>query len=155
MSSSNYMSGQANSDIVEGLTKVLADTFVLYFKTHSCHWNVEGAQFQQLHELFSVQYTEMWTVADDIAERIRALDAYAPTSYRSLLGKATLKEESDNLNADAMIGALAEGHTQIVSTIYPVINLASEAGDEVTVGLLTDRVNVHEKTAWMLRSLLK
>ncbi len=155
MSRVNYMSGQGNQDIVDGLGRILADTFVLYFKTHSFHWNVEGDRFGQLHEMFSVQYLEMWNITDDIAERIRALGAYAPNSYRTLLKEASLQEQSETLKADDMVAELAQDHQKIVETIHPVLRVAAEAGDEVTAGLLTDRINVHEKTAWMLNSLLK
>jgi starvation-inducible DNA-binding protein len=155
MSSENYMSGQNRVAIAQGLTKVLADTFVLYFKTHGFHWNVEGMHFKQLHDMFGEQYNELWTVTDDIAERIRALDEYAPKSYADILSSKTLNEESGVSNAQSMIKALATDHSLIVETIYPVLRTAEDAGDEATVDLLITRIDAHEKTAWMLNSLLK
>lgn len=149
------MSGQNREAIVEGLTKVLADTFVLYFKTHSFHWNVEGMHFKQLHDMFGEQYNELWTVTDEIAERIRALGEYAPKSYADILSSKTLAESSKTLDAQGMIKALADDHESIVETIYPALRTAEDAGDEATVDLLITRIDAHEKTAWMLKSLLK
>ena len=149
------MSGQNRVAIAQGLTKVLADTFVLYFKTHSFHWNVEGMHFKQLHDMFGEQYNELWEITDEIAERIRALGEYAPKSYRDVLSSKTLDEASDGLDAEGMIKALANDHDAIVETIYPVLRTAEDAGDEATVDLLITRVEAHEKTAWMLKSLLK
>ncbi len=145
----------ANQDIINGLTKVLADTFVLYFKTHAFHWNVEGPHFKQLHDLFGEQYTELWTVTDEIAERIRALDAYAPLNLAAITAQAGLQETGQMPDAGEMIAQLANDNAEIVSTIYPVLHTAQEAGDEATTDLLIGRVEVHEKTAWMLRSMAK
>lgn len=155
MSSENYMSGQANKKIVEGLATVLAETFVLYFKTHAFHWNVEGPRFKSLHELFEEQYTELWEATDELAERIRALDSYAPTSLGAFLKDASLKEQSKVLKSDDMLKELAEDNTKIVTEIYKVLREAEDAGDEVTVDMLIGRVTVHEKAAWMLRSMGK
>ena len=149
------MNGQNRVAIAQGLTKVLADTFVLYFKTHGFHWNVEGMHFKQLHDMFGEQYNELWAVTDDIAERIRALGEYAPKSYADILSFKTLSEESDISDAQSMIKALANDHHAIIETIYPVLEVAGNAGDDVTAGMLTERIDAHEKNVWMLNSLLK
>ncbi len=155
MSKENYMSGQANKKIVEGLTKVLANTFVLYFKTHSYHWNVEGMQFKALHEMFEEQYTALWESTDEIAERIRALDAYAPTTFAGLIAQADLKEEAKVLKAEAMVKSLADDREKIVKATYPVLRDAEDAGDEATVDMLIELINAHEMAAWMLKSTAK
>ena len=151
----NYMTGDANKSVVDALQIVLADTFVLYAKTHSFHWNVEGALFQQLHELFEEQYTEQWAAMDEIAERIRALDAYAPNNYASMIENASLSETSQTPDAMEMVKILADDNTAIIDTLYKGIEAAQEAGDEGTTDMLIARSQVHEKNAWMLRSLAK
>ena len=143
------------SDVTQELQKVLADTFVLYFKTHGFHWNVEGAQFHMLHTLFEEQYTELWTVSDDIAERLRALDAYAPNNFASILKTASLSEVEQTLSASEMVKTLLADHEAIVKTLGRALKAAQEVDDEVTAGLLIERMTSHEKTAWMLRSLQK
>ncbi len=155
MSKENYMSGQANEKVVEGLTKVLADTFVLYFKTHGFHWNVEGPNFKSYHELFEDQYNELWAVTDELAERIRALDGYAPTTFASLIEKSDIKEQSKRIKAPEMIKELANDNTKMAELIFPALRTAEDAGDEATVDMLIGRIAVHEKAAWMLRSFLK
>lgn len=151
----SYMNGKDNKAIADGLTAVLADTFILYFKTHAFHWNVEGPHFRALHELFEEQYTALWAVTDEIAERIRALDSYAPISFEALRARATLQEAGQNPDANGMIKHLANDHAEIVELIYPVLRKAEDAGDEATTDMLIARVADHEKNAWMLRSLLK
>ncbi len=141
--------------VTQELQKVLADTFVLYFKTHSFHWNVEGMQFHMLHTLFEEQYTELWTVSDDIAERLRALEAYAPNNFAEILQTASLHEEQDTPSAEAMVKILLGDNEKIVKTLGTALKAAQDAEDEVTAGLLIDRMTSHEKTAWMLRSLQK
>lgn len=143
------------SNVVQELQKVLADTFVLYFKTHSFHWNVEGAQFSMLHTLFEAQYTELWTVSDDIAERLRALEAYAPDNFASVLKNTSLNEVEQTPDAFEMVKILLKDNEEIVKTLNNALKAAQEADDEVTAGLLIDRMTSHEKTAWMLRSLQK
>lgn len=143
------------SNVTQELQKVLADTFVLYFKTHSFHWNVEGGQFHMLHTLFEEQYTELWTVSDDIAERLRALNAYAPNNFSSILKIASLTEVEQTPDATDMVKILLEDHEAIVKTLNTALKSAQNADDEVTAGLLIDRMTSHEKTAWMLRSLQK
>lgn len=142
-------------DIAEGLSGILSDSFVLYYKTHASHWNVEGPHFKSLHDLFMAQYTELWTALDEIAERIRALDAYAPISMKELIKGADLHETGQNRDAMQMVRDLADDHETISSSLSKVIDLADDAGDQATADLLTQRLGVHEKAAWMLRSILK
>lgn len=144
----------SQKEITEGLQKILADSFVLYFKTHSFHWNVTGPHFKALHDLFMEQYTEIWTAVDEIAERIRILDEFGPTSYKTMLGQASLDEVTQVPDAENMVKMLADDNLAIVDVIKPVLEKAAEAGDEGTVDLLTTRITTHEKAAWMLRSSL-
>lgn len=141
--------------IVTGLQKVLADTFILYFKTHSFHWNVEGPQFKALHDLFMEQYTELWNATDEIAERMRALEAYAPNSWAEMDAIKSLGEVAKTPDATAMVRILAEDNAAIAESMKPVLAVAQEQGDEVTADLLIGRMTVHEKAAWMLRSFAK
>lgn len=150
-----YMDGKDNSGITKGLTQVLADTFVLYFKTHSFHWNVEGPHFKALHDLFEEQYTELWEATDEIAERIRALDEYGPNNFKEMLGKATLKESGQLPDEKGMLQQLEEDNRAIVDGIYSVLRTAEDAGDEITTDMMIERATVHEKAAWMLKSLQK
>ena len=150
-----YMDGKDNSGITKGLTQVLADTFVLYFKTHSFHWNVEGPHFKALHYLFEEQYTELWEATDEIAERIRALDEYGPNNFKEMLGKATLKESGQLPDEKGMLQQLEEDNRAIVDGIYSVLRTAEDAGDEITTDMMIERATVHEKAAWMLKSLQK
>ena len=142
-------------DIVEGLSGVLSDSFVLYYKTHASHWNVEGPQFKSLHDLFMEQYTEIWTALDLIAERIRALDAYAPVSMKELVKSDSLAETGHNRDAMQIVRDLADDNETLSSSLSKVIQVATDAGDQATADLLTERLGVHEKAAWMLRSILK
>jgi starvation-inducible DNA-binding protein len=141
--------------IVHGLSRLLADSYTLYLKTHNFHWNVEGPMFNALHQMFMDQYTELWNALDLIAERIRALGAYAPGSHKKYSALASIEESEETLSANAMIKALLEGHEAVARTIRSVFPLAESAGDESTLDLLTQRLQLHEKTAWMLRALLK
>lgn len=145
----------SSKEIANGLTKVLADTFVLYFKTHSFHWNVEGPHFKGLHDLFEEQYTELWTATDEIAERIRAVGEYAPNSWEAMFKNASLQETGQTPDYKGMISMLANDNSAIVDVMKPVLKTAEEQGDEVTVDLMIQRMAVHEKAAWMLRSLGK
>jgi starvation-inducible DNA-binding protein len=145
----------ARHEICEGLGRFLADTYTLYLKTHNFHWNVTGPQFNDLHAMFMTQYTELWTAVDLIAERIRSLGFPAPGSY-SAFAKLTRIPESDGVpKAMAMVAELVEGHEAVVRTAREVFPSAERAGDQATMDLLTVRLQVHEKTAWMLRSLLQ
>jgi len=140
--------------LAEGLSRLLADNATLYFKTHSFHWNVTGPMFQTLHLMFEQQYNEMWLALDEIAERIRSLGSYAATSWAAIAQAASVEEASEVPAAEEMIRQLVAGHEALIRTARSVLPLADEASDEVTADLLTQRLQVHEKTAWMLRSLL-
>ncbi len=140
--------------IADGLAKLLADNATLYFKTHSFHWNVTGPMFQTLHLMFMEQYNEMWLALDEIAERIRALGSYAAISWAEIDQHATVKEASSVPSAEDMIRQLVDGHETLIRTARSLLPLAEEAGDEVTADLIIGRLQIHEKTAWMLRSLL-
>ena len=141
--------------IVQGLSRMLADTYMVYLKTHSFHWNVEGPMFQTLHQMFMEQYTETWNAIDLIAERIRSLGEYAPGTYKEYARLARVKETDGVPWAEDMVRLLIEGQEAIVRTAREVLPVADEASDEPTLDLLTQRMQVHEKNAWMLRSLLK
>jgi starvation-inducible DNA-binding protein len=141
--------------IADGLAHLLADTYSLYLKTHNFHWNVEGPMFNTLHLMFMEQYTELWTALDAIAERIRSLGYPAPGTYREF-SKLTSIAETDGVPAALdMVRLLVEGHEAVARTARATFPLADKGGDESTADLLTQRLQVHEKTAWMLRSLLK
>ena len=141
--------------IAKQLSKLLADTYSLYLKTHSFHWNVTGPHFNSLHTMFETQYNELWLAADEVAERIRTLDVFAPGSY-SQFGKLTaIKEESGVPDWKEMVEQLVTGHEIAATTSRAAIKVADEAGDESTADMLTGRLKAHEKTAWMLRSRLK
>lgn len=142
------------SSLVKGLTQVLADTFVLYFKTHSFHWNVTGPQFKSLHDLFALQYNEIWIATDEIAEQIRTLGGWAPNGFKDVLSAATLKETGQLPDATGMVSQLAADNRAIAQAIYPALRAAQEAGDEAVADLLIARIQAHEKAAWMLESSL-
>jgi starvation-inducible DNA-binding protein len=141
--------------IANGLSRLLADTYVLYLKTHNFHWNVEGPMFQTLHQMFMEQYTEAWNAVDLVAERIRSLGHYAPGTYKEYLGLSSIKETPGVPKAQQMVKALIAGQEAVVKTARSVLPLAERADDQPTLDLLTQRMQVHEKNAWMLRSLLK
>ncbi|MDQ3252711.1 MAG: DNA starvation/stationary phase protection protein [Acidobacteriota bacterium] len=140
--------------IAEGLSRLLADNFTLYLKTHNFHWNVTGPMFQTLHTMFEAQYNELWTANDLIAERIRALGVVAPGTFEDFSRLSSIKEQSDVPTATTMIRLLVDGHEATARTARSVIETAEEAKDTPTADLLTERLQIHEKTAWMLRSLL-
>ena len=140
--------------IAEGLSALLADTYTLYLKTHNFHWNVEGPMFNTLHLMFETQYTELALAVDLIAERIRALGYPAPGSYSAYAKLSSIKEATDVPKADEMIRQLVAGQEAVVRTARSVFPAAEKVGDEPTADLLTQRMQVHEKNAWMLRSLL-
>lgn len=141
--------------IAEALGKLLADSYILYLKTHNFHWNVTGPMFQTLHIMFMEQYTELWNALDPIAERIRALDFPAPGSYKRYVALASISEEEGTPAARNMIRQLVEGQEAVIRTARSAFRIADVAGDQPTADLLTQRMEVHEKNAWMLRSLLK
>lgn len=141
-------------DIVTGLSKLLADSYTLYLKTHNFHWNVEGPMFQTLHLMFETQYTELALAVDQIAERIRALGEYAPGSYAAFSKLSQVQESEDVPVAKEMIRQLVSSHETVIKTARSVFPTAEAGNDESTCDLLTQRMQIHEKTAWMLRSLL-
>jgi starvation-inducible DNA-binding protein len=145
---------QDRIEIAEGLSKLLADTYTLYLKTHKYHWNVTGPMFQTLHLMFETQYNELALAVDLIAERIRALDVLAPGSYTEFSKLATIQEDTDYPSALEMIARLVDGQETVVRTARSLFPTVDRAHDEPTADLLTQRMQVHEKTAWMLRSLL-
>jgi starvation-inducible DNA-binding protein len=140
--------------IAQGLSRLLADSYILYLKTHNFHWNVEGAMFNTLHEMFMTQYTELWNALDLIAERIRALGSYAPGSYKKYVQLSSIPEAEEGVRAMDMVKQLLEGHEAVCKTARSVLAVADAGQDEATLDLLTQRLQLHEKTAWMLRSLL-
>jgi starvation-inducible DNA-binding protein len=141
--------------IAEGLSRLLADTYTLYLKTHNFHWNVTGPMFQTLHLLFETQYTELATAVDLIAERIRALGYPAPGTYSEFGQLSSIPETSGVPKAQEMIRLLVEGQEAVVRTARSIFPIVDEVNDEPTADLLTQRMQVHEKNAWMLRSLLE
>lgn len=151
----NGIDAQTRVRITEGLSHLLADTYTLYLKTHKYHWNVTGPMFQTLHLMFETQYNELALAVDLIAERIRALGAKAPGSYAEFSGLTSIAEESGELGATTMIRDLVAGQEAVVRTARKLFPEVEEAHDEPTADLLTQRMQIHEKTAWMLRSLLE
>ena len=141
--------------IAKGLSKVLADSYTLYLKTHNYHWNVTGPLFNTLHLMFETQYTELATAVDEIAERIRALGVPAPGSYKAFTSLTEIEEETDVPSAEEMIRQLVIGQETVVRTARQVFEIADKANDEPTADLLTQRMQLHEKNAWMLRSMLE
>jgi starvation-inducible DNA-binding protein len=155
MNASIGIAKQDRETIAKQLSKLLADTYSLYLKTHSFHWNVTGPHFNSLHSMFEIQYNELWLAADEVAERIRVLDVFAPGSY-SQFGKLTrIQEESGVPDWKEMVNQLVTGHEIAAATAREVIKAAGDAGDEGSMDMATGRLKAHEKTAWMLRSLLK
>jgi starvation-inducible DNA-binding protein len=142
-------------NIADGLARLLADSYTLYLKTHKYHWNVTGPMFQTLHLMFEGQYTELAMAVDEIAERIRALGALSPGSYREFTTLNSLGEDEDEPEAMEMIRRLVKGQEAVVRTARAAFPAAEQAGDQATMDLLTQRMQVHEKAAWMLRSLLE
>jgi starvation-inducible DNA-binding protein len=144
--------------IAEGLSAFLADSFTLYLKTHNFHWNVTGPMFNSLHAMFEGQYTEQWNALDEIAERIRALGYNAPGSYAEFIRQSSIPEETGADGGPAwqgMIKQLVAGNEAVCRTARKVLKTADDAGDDPSVDLLTQRLQTHEKYAWMLRSLLE
>jgi starvation-inducible DNA-binding protein len=142
-------------NIAKGLAHLLADTYTLYLKTHNYHWNVTGPMFQTLHTMFESQYTELSEAVDLIAERMRALGHKAPGSYQEFSKLTSIKENASELNANEMIADLVIGQEAVIRTARELFSRVDEAHDEPTADLLTQRMQTHEKTAWMLRSMLE
>jgi starvation-inducible DNA-binding protein len=141
--------------IAQGLGRFLADTYTLYLMTHNFHWNVKGPMFNTLHQMFETQYTELALAVDNIAERIRALGFPAPGTYAEFVKLTSIKEISGQPSAEQMIRHLVEGQEAVVRTARSIFPAVEKASDEPTADLLTQRMQLHEKTAWMLRSLLE
>ncbi len=139
--------------IAEELKRLLADSYTLYLQTHNFHWNVTGPQFRELHLMFEEHYTELAVAVDDIAERIRTLGVAAPGTYKAFAELASVKETEGVPTAKEMVATLTRGHEQVVKTSRKALAVAQEADDESTVALVSDRMRVHEKTAWMLRAM--
>jgi starvation-inducible DNA-binding protein len=149
------ISDKDRARIAESLSKMLADSYILYLKTHNFHWNVTGPMFQTLHILFMQQYTEQWNALDLIAERIRALGHPAPGSYKRYVELSSIKEEEGVPSAHDMIRQLVAGQEAVARTARAAFKVADAADDQPTADLLTQRMEVHEKNAWMLRVLLE
>ena len=149
--------GIAESDrvaIADGLSRTLADTYTLYLKTHNYHWNVTGPLFNTLHLMFEEQYNELWIAVDLIAERIRSLGQPAPGSYTQFAALTRISEADGVPTAQEMLADLVVGHEAVAKTAREVFGVADDANDQSTADLLTQRLQVHEKIAWMLRSML-
>lgn len=148
------ISQQDREAVADNLKKLLADSYTLYLQTHNFHWNVTGPMFPQLHAMFEVQYTELSIAVDDIAERIRSLGIAAPATYRAFAELSSIKEVDGVPEASEMINLLTLGHEQVVRTSRVALGIAQGADDESSASLISDRMRVHEKTAWMLRALI-
>lgn len=146
---------QDRQAIAQGLSRLLADSYTLYLKTHNYHWNVTGPMFSTLHKLFEEQYMELAEAVDEIAERIRALGEPAPGSYQAFAKLTSISEEEGHPDAKTMIANLVTAQETVARTAREVFPTAEKAGDEPTCDLLTQRMQLHEKNAWMLRSLLE
>ena len=156
MTMNNIDIGIATEDrlnIADGLKKLLADAYTLYLLTHNFHWNVTGPQFRELHLMFEDQYTELAAAVDDIAERIRTLNVVAPGTYKEFAELTAIEAVDGVPNSDAMVEILMKAHEQVVKTSRVVLKRAQIADDESTASLVSDRMRVHEKTAWMLRAM--
>jgi starvation-inducible DNA-binding protein len=149
------INSQHREKIADGLARLLADSYSLYLKTHGFHWNVTGPMFNTLHLMFMDQYTELWNALDLIAERIRALGHPAPASYSQFIKLSSIPEETGTPRAEDMIRQLVSGQEAIVKTARKLFPIVEKAADEPTADLLTQRLQIHEKNAWMLRSLLE
>lgn len=146
---------QDRINVAEGLKKLLADSYTLYLQTHNFHWNVTGPQFRELHLMFEEHYTELATAVDVIAERIRTLGVAAPGTYKAFASLSSIEEIEGVPASEEMVQLLTQGHEKVVKTSREVLRIAQEAGDESTASLVSDRMRVHEKTAWMLRATLR
>ena len=149
------ISTEDRAKMVESLSKVLADAYMLYLKTHNFHWNVTGPLFSSLHVMFEEQYTEQWNALDEIAERIRALGHFAPATYKRYAELSNITEEPEVLSSKEMIRQLVDGNEILIRTLRAGVKVADELDDYPTADMLTTRMEVHEKNAWMLRSFLE
>ena len=141
--------------IADGLMRLLADTYYLYSKTHGYHWNVTGPMFNTLHIMFMQQYTELWNSIDLIAERIRSIGFFAPSGYAKLSKLTSIAEDEGVPSANEMLSNLVTGHEAVIRTARSILDSANHGNDQATLDLLTQRLDVHEKTAWMLRAMLE
>lgn len=148
------ISAEGRQVIADSLSTYLADNYMLYLKTQNFHWNVVGPQFHTLHAMFEAQYTDLATAVDDIAERIRALDHPAPGSFTQYMKISNLQDQDGIPSAEKMVEILVADHERVVACAREVLQVADSHHDDVTVDFLTGRMNVHEKTAWMLRSII-
>ncbi|WP_417848865.1 Dps family protein [Thalassoglobus sp.] len=148
------MAESGSTVVVEGLRRVFADTYALYLKTQNYHWNVTGHHFASLHAMFEAQYQELAEALDALAERLRILGEFAPGTFGEIQSLSSIKDGNPSQSADLMVGDLFAGHGAIIRRISELIPASVEGGDEGTVGLLSERLASHEKTAWMLRSTL-
>lgn len=139
--------------IAEGLKRLLADSYTLYLQTHNFHWNVTGPQFRELHLMFEEHYNELAIAVDEIAERIRTLDVAAPGTYKTFAELSSIEEVEGVPSAEEMVSILTRGHERVVKTCREILPAAQQVDDESTAALVSDRMRVHEKTAWMLRAL--
>ncbi len=139
------------TQVAQSLKTILADSYTLYLQTHFFHWNVYGPQFRELHLMFEEQYNELAVAVDDIAERIRALDEQAPGSYKAFAKLTTLTEVEDCPDAKSILEILTSNHEKVIISCRKALEVAQKANDESSAGLISDRLRVHEKTAWMLR----
>ena len=146
---------KSREQIAKGLSHLLADTYTLYLKTHNYHWNVTGPMFPTLHVMFEAQYMELALAVDLIAERIRTLGVKAPGTYAEFAKLSSIKETTGDLSAQQMIAELVSGQESVVKTARSIFPIVDESHDEPTADLLTQRMQSHEKTAWMLRSMLE
>lgn len=144
-----------NPKVIEALRQVVADSYALLSQTHLCHWNVEGPSFFALHQAFEEQYTELFTAVDEIAERVRALGAYSPGGLSSLAKMAGFSEIAEDADASTMVSSLVKQNEQLISDAADAREAAAEADDKETEDLMIARIQVHEKTRWMLKSFLK
>lgn len=149
------ISDEHRHQIAEGLSRVLADSYLLYLKTHNFHWNVTGPSFHSLHTMFEEQYTELAAAIDEIAERIRALGYYAPGSFAEYKELTTIEEAVGVRDAKAMVSQLVEANEKLIATVRSTMPVLGEASDEATLDLMTQRLHQHSKVAWMLRSTLE
>ena len=145
---------EQRGELAAGLTKLLADTYALYLKTHGYHWNVRGPNFAELHQLFSEQYTEMWQALDEVAERIRSLGEFAPQGYGAFANLTGIKDGDPEKPSPGMVEELMRDHEVLVATARGVLEEAEDDDDVVTIDLMTRRLAAHEKHAWMLRATL-
>jgi starvation-inducible DNA-binding protein len=149
------ISEKHREEISKGLSHFLADSYTLYLKTHNFHWNVTGPMFQTLHLMFEGQYNELALAVDVIAERIRSLGVKAPASYQEFSKLTSIKEQLGDLSAMQMVAELVHGHEQVIKTARGIFGMVTEANDQPSADLIIQRLRVHEKTAWMLRSMLE